>query len=61
MVLGCGPVGLLAQKWAAYMGAGRVIAAADIITHRLSLSEGKKAYELFDQKLDGCIKVILKP
>ena len=35
--------------------------ATDIITHRMSLSEGKKAYELFDKKLDNCIKVILKP
>lgn len=35
--------------------------ASDIITHRLRLSEGAKGYELFDQKEDGCIKVILKP
>ena len=35
--------------------------ATDIITHRMSLSEGRKAYELFDQKLDNCIKVVLKP
>jgi S-(hydroxymethyl)glutathione dehydrogenase / alcohol dehydrogenase len=35
--------------------------ATDIITHRLPLDEGKKAYELFDQKLDNCIKVVLKP
>ncbi|EGW37289.1 zinc-dependent alcohol dehydrogenase [Desulfosporosinus sp. OT] len=35
--------------------------ATDIITHRMSLADGKKAYELFDQKLDNCIKVVLKP
>ncbi|WP_434512523.1 zinc-dependent alcohol dehydrogenase [Desulfitobacterium sp. AusDCA] len=35
--------------------------ATDIITHKMSLSDGKKAYELFDQKLDHCIKVVLKP
>lgn len=35
--------------------------ATDIITHRLPLDEGKKAYELFDQKLENCIKVVLKP
>jgi S-(hydroxymethyl)glutathione dehydrogenase / alcohol dehydrogenase len=34
-VLGCGPVGLLAQKWAAYMGAGRII-AVDYIDYRLN-------------------------
>lgn len=35
--------------------------ATDIITHKLSLSEGKHAYEIFDKKSDDCIKVILKP
>ncbi|MDF2615148.1 MAG: glutathione-dependent formaldehyde dehydrogenase [Clostridia bacterium] len=34
VVLGCGPVGLLAQKWAAYMGAKRII-AVDYIGYRL--------------------------
>lgn len=33
----------------------------DIITHKLSLSEGKYAYDIFDSKLDNCIKVVLKP
>ncbi|TCP54521.1 S-(hydroxymethyl)glutathione dehydrogenase/alcohol dehydrogenase [Tumebacillus sp. BK434] len=33
----------------------------DVITHRLPLSEAERAYELFDEKLDGCIKVVLKP
>ena len=35
--------------------------ATDIITHRLSLNQGKHAYEIFDKKEDNCIKVILKP
>ncbi len=35
--------------------------ATDIITHRLSLSDGPKGYSLFDHKEDGCIKVVLKP
>ncbi len=34
---------------------------AEIITHRLPLSEGERAYEIFDCKKDGCIKVILQP
>ena len=33
----------------------------DIITHKLSLSEGADAYRIFDKKQDNCIKVILKP
>lgn len=35
--------------------------ATDIITHKLSLDQGKHAYEIFDKKEDHCIKVILKP
>jgi len=35
--------------------------ATDIITHKLSLNQGKHAYEIFDAKEDNCIKVILKP
>lgn len=35
--------------------------ATDIITHVLPLDKGPYAYEIFDQKKDNCIKVILKP
>lgn len=30
-----------------------------IITHRFSLTEGAKAYEVFDKKIDNCIKAVL--
>ncbi|UCD57914.1 MAG: alcohol dehydrogenase catalytic domain-containing protein [Candidatus Hydrogenedentota bacterium] len=40
--------------------AGR-INARPLITHILPLSEGERAYEIFDQKLDGALKVVLKP
>lgn len=33
----------------------------DVITHVIPLSEAKRGYELFDTKMDGCIKVVLKP
>jgi threonine dehydrogenase-like Zn-dependent dehydrogenase len=33
----------------------------DIITHRLPLDEAPKGYHLFKNKLDGCIKVVLRP
>jgi S-(hydroxymethyl)glutathione dehydrogenase / alcohol dehydrogenase len=33
----------------------------DIITHRLALSEAPHAYEIFNEKKDGCVKVVLKP
>jgi S-(hydroxymethyl)glutathione dehydrogenase/alcohol dehydrogenase len=33
----------------------------DIITHRLPLGEAPRAYEIFSEKKDGCVKVVLKP
>lgn len=33
----------------------------NIITHRFALSEGSKAYKIFDKKEEGCIKPILLP
>ena len=30
-----------------------------VISHRLPLSEGVQAYRIFDEKLDGCSKVVL--
>lgn len=35
--------------------------ARHIITHVLPLDKGEHAYEIFDEKKDNCIKVILKP
>lgn len=35
--------------------------ATDIITHRLPMSEAGHAYNIFDNKEDNCIKVVLKP
>lgn len=35
--------------------------AEKIITHRFGLHEGPKAYEIFDKKLDNCIKAVLHP
>ena len=32
-----------------------------VITHRLPLEDGRKAYKTFRDKDDGCIKVVLKP
>lgn len=34
---------------------------ASIITHRLGLDAGAAAYELFDERRDGCVKVVLEP
>lgn len=32
-----------------------------VISHRLSLAEGPRGYDLFDRKLEGCTKVMLGP
>jgi S-(hydroxymethyl)glutathione dehydrogenase/alcohol dehydrogenase len=32
----------------------------DIITHRLSLTEAEHGYDIFDKKMDNCIKVVLQ-
>ena len=34
---------------------------AGIVTHRRPLAAGVEAYELFDAKRDGCIKLVLEP
>ena len=33
----------------------------DLVTHRLPLDQAPEAYEMFQKKQDGCIKVVLKP
>jgi threonine dehydrogenase-like Zn-dependent dehydrogenase len=32
-----------------------------IITHKLRLEQAPEAYEMFKNKADGCVKVVLKP
>ncbi len=34
---------------------------ASVFTHRRKLAEGAEAYALFDEKGDGCVKVLLEP
>jgi threonine dehydrogenase-like Zn-dependent dehydrogenase len=43
-----------------HIRAGR-IDAKGIITHRFPLEDAEHAYELFEHKLDGCIKCVLIP
>jgi threonine dehydrogenase-like Zn-dependent dehydrogenase len=37
------------------------LGAKDLTTHRMSLSDAPKGYEMFRNKDDGCIKVLLTP
>jgi S-(hydroxymethyl)glutathione dehydrogenase / alcohol dehydrogenase len=34
---------------------------SDIITHRVSLAQAEKMYDIFNKKEDGCVKVVLNP
>jgi S-(hydroxymethyl)glutathione dehydrogenase/alcohol dehydrogenase len=53
VVLGCGPVGLLAQKWAIYKGASRVI-AVDCVDYRLEHAKKYNQVETVNfQKYDN--------
>ena len=40
---------------------GDVLGLETLATHRPSLEQAPAAYEMFQQKADGCIKVVLKP
>jgi threonine dehydrogenase-like Zn-dependent dehydrogenase len=37
------------------------LALADTFTHRMGLDEAAKAYELFDSRADGVLKILLTP
>jgi threonine dehydrogenase-like Zn-dependent dehydrogenase len=34
---------------------------AQLISHRLPLADGPRAYDLFDRRAEGCTKVVLTP
>ena len=42
-------------------GVFKSIKLTDIITHRYSLEDGPTAYDIFDKKMDGCLKAVLYP
>ncbi|NBL64855.1 alcohol dehydrogenase catalytic domain-containing protein [Flavobacterium sp. NST-5] len=48
------------DKLLGYVTEGKV-KLEDIITHRLPLSKISHAYDIFDKKEDGCVKVVLDP
>lgn len=37
------------------------LGVTDLVTHRLPLEQAPEAYEMFQKKTDGCIKVVLQP
>jgi threonine dehydrogenase-like Zn-dependent dehydrogenase len=45
----------------ALTGAGDPLGTEDLTTHKLPLEQAPQAYDMFKDKKDGCIKVVLKP
>jgi S-(hydroxymethyl)glutathione dehydrogenase / alcohol dehydrogenase len=43
-----------------YIEEGNIV-TDDIITHRLHMSEAPHAYDIFNKKLDNCVKVVMQP
>jgi len=41
--------------------ASKKVDPADVVTHIMPLEKAQHGYEIFDAKLDNCIKVVLKP
>ena len=55
------PARHMMQKLLPLVQSGQLADATLVITHRLPMSEGVNAYQLFDQKKDGMIKCVLDP
>ena len=58
--MGQAPVHAIVDELLAHVVAGR-LRADDVITHILPLSEAAKGYDIFCEKKDDCVKVVLKP
>jgi threonine dehydrogenase-like Zn-dependent dehydrogenase len=57
---GRAPARALLERMLAIARSGRFDLGA-VISHRLPLADGARAYEMFDQRRDGCTKVLLAP
>jgi S-(hydroxymethyl)glutathione dehydrogenase / alcohol dehydrogenase len=57
---GQAPVHTYIDELESYVVDGKV-KLDDIITHKLPLSEAAHAYQIFNDKKDDCVKVVLKP
>ncbi len=59
LTIGMGDLGCIAEL-IGHIGAGR-LDLTPLITHRLSLDEAVHAYDVFEKRTDGAIKVLLTP
>lgn len=58
--LGQAPVHAYIDELVAAVVEGKV-KLDDVISHRVPLANAGDAYEVFNSKKDGCVKVVLKP
>ena len=49
------------EIWPVLMADDDPLGVESLATHRLPLEEAPEAYDMFQKKADGCIKVVLKP
>ena len=49
------------EIWPVLMADGDPLGVESLATHRLPLAEAPGAYDMFQKKQDGCVKVVLKP
>jgi threonine dehydrogenase-like Zn-dependent dehydrogenase len=47
--------------WPVLMADGDPLGVESLATHRIPLDQGPGAYDMFQKKADGCVKVVLKP
>ncbi len=51
----------ISDLWPLVEDASDPLGVTDLVTHRVALEEAPAMYELFKNKQDGCIKVVLQP
>jgi len=60
LAMGQAPVHAVIDELLDHVKAGR-LRADDVITHRIPLDRVSDAYEIFNEKRDNCVKVVLQP
>jgi S-(hydroxymethyl)glutathione dehydrogenase/alcohol dehydrogenase len=60
LAMGQAPVHDIIDELLVHVREGR-LRADDVISHKLPLKDAPHAYEIFNEKKDGCVKVILHP
>lgn len=60
LAMGQAPVHIYVDELLQHVQSGR-LKAEDVTSHRMSLSNAPEAYAIFNEKKDGCVKVVMRP